>query len=163
MKTLLLSFCAAALLALPAAAQVATTAAATRPAAGAAASPALTPDEQLFTALVGQVGTAIEKRDMTALGKYMAPEYVHYSPDNSSGHRTEELAYLGTWTGTSVKLRSPVKVNRYGNTAISVSTSTFSGTVEGKPFTSTIQTMIAWVLRDGQWQMAVVQSKPVPA
>ena len=164
MKTFLLSLGAAALLTLPAAGQLATTAAAqptatspTRPTA------ALTADEQLFTTLVGQASAALEKGDMTALGKYMAPEYVHYTPDNTSSGRTEELAHLGTWTGMSVKLRSPVKVNHYGNTAITVSTSTFSGTAEGHPFTSTIQMMIAWVLREGKWQMAVVQSKPVPA
>lgn len=162
MKTFLLSLGAAALFTLPAAGQLATTATA-QPAASAPARRALTSDEQLFSTLVEQVGAALEKSDMTALGKYMAPEYVHYTPDNTSGGRTEELAHLSTWTGMSVKLRSPVKVNRYGNTAITVSTSTFSGTAEGHPFTSTIQMMIAWVLRNGQWQMAVVQSKPVPA
>ncbi len=163
MKTFWLSSCAAALLTLSAAAQVATIATTTRPTPGTAASHVLTPDEQLFTTLIGQMSTAIEKGDMTALGKYMAPEYVHYNPDGGSGHRTDELAYLGTWTGMTVKLLSPVKVNHYGNTAITVSTLTFSGVAEGKSFTSTIQMMTAWVLRNGKWQMVVVQSKPVSA
>jgi len=164
MKIFWLSLGALALLSWPAAGQLASTAAA-RPMAAAPTRPAtaLTADEQLFTTLIGQVSAALEKSDMSALGKYMAPEYVHYTPDNTSGGRTEELAHLGTWTGMSVKLRGPVKVNRYGNTAITVSTSTFSGTAEGHPFTSTIQMMTAWVLREGKWQMVVVQSKPVPA
>ena len=138
-------------------------AAAPQPRPTAPAPRALTPDEQLFTGLIGQVGATIEKRDMAALGQFMAPDYVHYNPNNGSSGRTEELAYIGTWTGTTVKLVSPVKVTRRGDMAVTVATTTFSGTAEGKAFTSNIQMMIAWVLRDGHWQMAVVQSKPMPA
>ncbi len=156
MKTYLVLGCAAALLTLSAATTP-------PPTPVVAASRALTPDEQLFTKLIEQVSTAIEKHDMTALGQYMAPEYVHYNPDNGSGNRAEELAFITKWSNMSVKLHGPVKVNRYGDTAITVATSTFSGMVQGEEFNSTTQMMIAWVLRDGKWQMAVIQSKPVPA
>lgn len=159
MQALLISLCATLSLALPVASQVATTT--TRSAA--AARRALTPDEQLFTTLIGQVGAAIEKGDMAALGQYMAPEYIHYNPNNGSGNRTEELAYLAKWQTTTVKTTSPVKVNRYGDTAVTVATTVFSGQEGGKAFKSNIQMMIVWVLRDGHWQMAVVQSKLVPA
>ncbi|GAB3637350.1 hypothetical protein GCM10027422_29400 [Hymenobacter arcticus] len=159
MKTFLLTLSAVALLTTPAAAQLATIA--KRPAAVATSAP--TADDQLFTGLVEQLGAAIEKHDMAALGKFMAPEYVHYNPSNSSGNRTEELAYLDKWGPTAVKLVGPVKVNRYGNAAVTVSTSNFSGEDKGKAFSNTIQMMIAWVLRDGKWQMAVVQSKMLPA
>ena len=161
MKTYLVLSCAAALLTLPAAARLAS--ATLPPTPAAAARRALTPDEQLFTGLIEQMGTAIEKHDMTALGQLMTPEFVHYNPGNGSSGRAEELAYLATWPTTTMKLADPVKVNRYGNTAITVSTSTFGGVDNGKPFSNTYQMMIAWVLRDGKWQMAVVQSKPVPA
>ena len=165
MKTYLLSLLALALLALPAAGQ-STTVAAARP--GPAAAPArpaaaLSADEQLFTGLIGQVSTAVEKHDMAALGKFMAPEYVHYNPNNGSGARAEELAYIGTWGQTGVKLIGPVKVNRYGSTAVTVSTLVFTGRDQGKESSSTVQMMIAWVLRGGAWQMAVVQSKALPA
>ncbi len=163
MKNSLLFCGAAALLTLSASQLAASATEPRRPTPTPAASRALTPDEQLFTSLVEQVGEAIEKRDITALGKYMAPEYVHYNPGNGSSGRTEELAYIATWTNTTVKAVSPVKVNRYGNTAITVATTTFSGTEGGKPFQNKLQMMIAWVLRDGQWQMAVVQSKMMPA
>ena len=165
MKTYLLSLLALALLALPAAGQ-STTVAAARP--GPAAAPArpaaaLSADEKLFTGLIGQVSTAVEKHDMAALGKFMAPEYVHYNPDNGSGARAEELAYISTWGQTGVKLIGPVKVNRSGSTAVTVSTLVFTGRDQGKESSSTVQMMIAWVLRGGVWQMAVVQSKAVPA
>jgi len=164
MKTFLLSLGAAALLTLPAAGQLATTATA-QPMTAAPARPAvaLTPDEQLFTTLLNQVGAAIEKGDMVALGKFMAPEYVHYNPNNGSGARAEDLAYIGTWGKTGVKVLGPVRVNRYGNTAVTVATSVFSGNDGGKPSSRAIQMMIVWVLRAGNWQMAVVQSKEVPA
>ena len=165
MKTYFLLLGAAALLALPAAGQSTSMAAARPVSAAAAARPvaALSADEQLFTGLIGQVSTAVEKHDMAALGKFMAPEYVHYNPDNGSGARAEELAYISTWGQTGVKLIGSVKVNRYGSTAVTVSTLVFTGRDQGKESSSTVQMMIAWVLRGGVWQMAVVQSKAVPA
>ncbi|AMR27118.1 hypothetical protein A0257_08345 [Hymenobacter psoromatis] len=163
MKTNLALFGAAALLTLSAATQPAGATPPQRPTPTPAASRALNPDEQLFTTLIGRVSTAIEKQDMAAFGKFLAPEYVHYNPGNGSGNRAEELAYVGSWTKTTIQPKGPVKVNRYGNTAITVSTSTFSGVADGKDFNTALQMMIAWVLRDGQWQMAVVQSKLMPA
>lgn len=160
MRTFLLTLGAVALLTTPAAAQLAS---AQRLTPAATTSSAPTADDQLFTGLVEQLDAAIEKHDMAALGQFMAPEYVHYNPNNSSGNRTEELAYLETWGPTKVKLVGPVKVNRYGTTAVTVATNTFSGMYKDKPFSNTVQMMIAWVLRDGKWQMAVVQSKMLPA
>lgn len=125
--------------------------------------PARTPDEQLFTGLVGQVSAAIAKNDTKALGQLMTPEYVHYAPDNTSGGRAEELAYVGKWVGATVKPVGPLKVIRRGDMAVTVGTSTFSGEFEGKPFNNTINMMIAWVLKDGRWQMTVVHSKVVKA
>ena len=162
MKTFLpLPLTALVLLTFPAAGQSTASAAASAPSARPAAS--LSADEQLFTGLIGQVSTAVEKHDMAALGKFMAPEYVHHNPNNGSGARAEELAYIGTWGQTGVKLISPVKVNRYGSTAVTVSTLVFTGRDEGKESSSTVQMMIVWVLRGGAWQMAVVQSKMLPA
>lgn len=165
MKTYFLLLGAAALLALPAAGQSTSMAAARPVSAAAAARPAaaLSADEQLFTGLIGQVSTAVEKHDMAALGKFMAPEYVHYTPNNGSSARAEELAYIGTWGQTGVKLIGPVRVNRYGSTAVTVSSLVFTGRDQGKDFSNTVQTMIVWVLRGGAWQMAVMQSKVVPA
>ena len=165
MKTYLLLLGAAALLALPAAGQSISMAAARPVSAAAPARPvaALSADEQLFTGLVNQAGAAVEKHDMTALGKLMAPEYMHYNPNNGSSARAEELAFIGTWGKTGVKLIGPVRVNRYGSTAVTVSTSVFSGNDKGKESSRTVQMMIVWVLRGGAWQMAVVQSKAMPA
>lgn len=159
MKKTLLSLGILAYLALPTPTPLA--AAASHPAPAAAR--ALSPDEQLFTGLVEQLGAAISKGDMTALGKYMTADYVHYTPDNHTGNRAQDLAYVGSWSATTVKLAGPVKVTRKGDMAVTVATSVFSGQFEGKPFKNTIQMMIAWVLADGHWQMAVVQSKVLPA
>ena len=165
MKNHLLLLEAMVMLALPAAGQSISTASARPAPAGASARPAapLSADEQLFTTLINRLGTAVDNHDMVALGKFMAPEYVHHNPDNKSSTRAEELAYISTWGKTGVKLISPVQVNRYGNTAVTVATCTFSSTFEGKPNNTTLQMMIAWVLRGESWQMVVMQSKVVPA
>jgi len=160
MRKILIALGALCLLTLPGTQQLAATA---HPIPVAPAHQPLTADEQLFTGLIGQVSAAIEKNDMKALGQLMTPEYIHYNPGNSSGGRTEELAYVGQWVGTKVKPLTPLKVTRRGDMAVTVGTSTFSGEFEGKPFSNTVQMMIAWVLRDGRWQMTVIQSKLVPA
>ena len=160
MKKFLFALGTLALLTLPGTRQLAAT---TRPGPAAPVRPVLTPDEQLFTNLIGQVGAAIEKRDMKALSQLMTPDYIHYTPDNNSAGRTEELAYVGQWVGTTVKTVTPIKVTRRGDMAVTVATSTFSGEFEGKPFNNTINMMIGWVLKDGRWQMAVVHSKVVKA
>lgn len=160
MKNFLFALGTLSLFALPGTQQLAAT---TRPATAAPTRTVLTPDEQLFTGLVGQVNTAIEKRDMKALGQLMTADYIHYSPDNGSAGRTEELAYVGQWVGTTVKQTTPLKVTRRGDMAVTVTTSTFSGEMGGKPFKNSINMMIAWVQKDGQWQMAMVHSKVVPA
>jgi ketosteroid isomerase-like protein len=160
MKAFAIFLSAASLLTFSTTEQVA--ALAKRPATTTAAH-ALSPDEQLFTDLIGQVSAAIQKRDMNALGQFMTPDYIHYTPDNHSGGRAEELAYVGQWAGTTVKQVTPLKVTRRGDMAVTVGTTTFSGEFKGKPFKNTVNMMIAWVLQDGKWQMAVVQSKLVPA
>jgi ketosteroid isomerase-like protein len=157
MKKILFALGALALLTLPETQQLAAT---TRPVL---AAPTLTADEQLFTGLIGQVSAAIEKNDMKALSQLMTPEYIHYNPGNGSGGRSEELAYVSQWVGTKIKPLTPVKVTRHGDMAVTVGTSSFSGELEGKPFNNSVQMMIAWVLRDGHWQMTVVQSKLIPA
>lgn len=158
MKAFVIALCALPVLAFATAHPLAATPTPVAP----TATRALTPDEQLFTGLIEQVGAAISKGDMTALGKYMAPDYIHYTPDNKTGTRAQDLAYVATWSSTTVKLTSPVKVTRKGDMAVTVTTSVYAGQFEGKPFKNTIQMMIAWVLRDGHWQMAVVQSKVLP-
>jgi len=160
MKNYLLTLSTLLLLTLPGTRQLAAT---TRPASTAKARSALTPDEQLFTGLTEQLAAAIGKRDMQAMGQLMTSDYVHYSPDNKTAGRAEELAYVGQWVGTTVKQITPLKVTRRGDMAVTVATSTFSGEFEGKPFKNSVNMMIAWVLQDGRWQMAVVHSKVVKA
>ena len=59
---------------------------------------------------------------------------------------------------------SPVTVNVYGPTAVTVAEVQFSGLGQaGKAFTSTLQMLAVWVQRDGRWQVAVLQSKGLPA
>ena len=148
MKTFLVLLGAAALLAWPTARQSAS-AAATWPVAPGPARPALSPDEQLFTGLVEQVGAAIGKGDMVALGKLMAPDYTHYNPNNEVGHKADELANVATWPPTTVRLVGPVQVRRAGNLAVTVSQHLYSSADNGPDPSRTVQHMIAWALVGG--------------
>ena len=160
MKTLFPNFCTLLLLSLsvagPAGAAVATPAAR-------AATVASTADEELFTRLVNEVGAAIEKKNVRALADLMAPEYTHYNPAGGTGHKADELAYIATWSPTTVKTVGPVQVSRAGNMAVTVSKAQYSMVDNGKTMSHTVQHMIAWSLHDGKWQMSLIQSKEVPA
>ena len=161
MKTLFPNFCTLLLLTLSTSGQVEATAPA-RPAV-ALSDNQPTADEELFTKLIGEVSASIEHKDMNALGELMASDYVHYSPDGGTGHKADELTYLATWPPTAIKLVGLVKVSRAGDMAVTVSRNLYSVTENGKTTNRTMQHMIAWTLRDGKWQMAIVQSKPVSA
>jgi ketosteroid isomerase-like protein len=128
-----------------------------------AAKAAPTADEQLFTKLVGDISTAIEKKDMKALNELMASDYTHYNPNGGTSHKADETAFIGTWPPTTIKLMGPVQVNRSGNMAVTVSKHLYSFTENGKATTNTIQHMIVWMQRDGKWQMSLIQSKDVKA
>lgn len=110
--------------------------------------------------------TAAQQRDTTALGRLFATEYRHYAPDNEVMDRKSELAYVSSkeWPYTAVAVASPVTVNVYGPTAVTVADVEFSGLGQaGKTFTSTLRMLAVWVQRDGRWQVAVLQSKGLPA
>ena len=160
MKTLFPNFCTLLLLTLSTSGQVGATAP-THPTRTTKVTP--TADEELFTKLIGEVSASIEHKDMNALGELMASDYVHYSPDGGTGHKANELTYLATWPPTTIKLVGLVKVSRAGDMAVTVSRNLYSVTENGKTTNRTMQHMIAWTLRDGKWQMAIVQSKPVSA
>ena len=117
-------------------------------------------DTLLFAGLMEQVGTAIAKKDTAALGKLMAPEYVHYNPNGGTGHKTDELAFISTWPPTTVKTEGPINLTRLGDAAVTVSSPVFDfGNEKAAPTSRKMQMMILWVQHDGNWQMAVAQSK----
>lgn len=87
-------------------------------------------------------------------------------PDFVTESRKATLAFISSpqWPFASTALAGPVVVNRYGTTAVTVANVRFSGQEKtGKAFTSTLQMMMVWVQRDGRWQVAVIQSKELPA
>ena len=117
-------------------------------------------DAQLFAGLMEQVGSAIARKDTVALGRLMAPEYVHYNPNGETGHKADELAFISTWPPTTVKTGSLSSVTRLGDAAVTVSSPVFDFADEkGAPVSRKLQMMILWVLHDGNWQMSIVQSK----
>ncbi|NML67991.1 nuclear transport factor 2 family protein [Hymenobacter sp. RP-2-7] len=155
MKAFFATLCLA-LLALPGIAQPA------RPTPGLAS----TAEVRAFTAQLTQVATAAQKRDTAALHRLFATEYRHYAPDNEVMNRKAELAYVSSkeWPFATVAVASPVTVNVYGPTAVTVAAVKFSGPGQaGKVFTSTLQILAVWVQRDGRWQVAVMHSKELPA
>ena len=161
MKTLLIALVALSLLPLLAVSQVASTQEPSRTETASAS--ATDADVQLFTKLVNEVGAAIEKRDMDALGKLMTPDYIHYDPNGGTGHKDDERAFIKTWPSTTFKTVGAVEVKRSGNMAVTVSRHAYGFTEDGVKESRNIQHMVVWILREGKWQMAVVQSKEVDA
>ncbi|MDF7813912.1 nuclear transport factor 2 family protein [Hymenobacter sp. YC55] len=122
-------------------------------------------EEQTFTALLTQVATASQKQDTAALSRLFASEYRHNAPDNQVVNRKSELAYIGSknWPFTTVALGSPVTVNVYGPTAVTVANLKLGNQSNNGPaFTTTLQMLAVWVQRDGRWQIAVLHSKKLP-
>ena len=56
-----------------------------------------------------------------------------------------------------------VRVSHAGNMAVTVSQHLYSSTKDSHDKGRLVQHMIAWTLIGGKWQMAIMQSKQVPA
>jgi hypothetical protein len=125
-----------------------------------------TAPEQDLTALVQQVIATTQQHDSSALARFLAPEYRHYTPDNQVATRKDELDYIGSANNpfASATVVGPSTASTYGTTGVTVSKILFGvKNGSGKPIPQSIQMMMVWVQRGGNWQVVAIDSKMLPA
>jgi ketosteroid isomerase-like protein len=98
---------------------------------------------------------AIIRRDVVALQRLMAEDYVGIDESGKATTREQELtsARAGEFVLISVVQNEPAKVRVYGNTAVVTSLETVEQQFRGHPAGGQYRSTIVWVKRKGHWQV----------
>jgi ketosteroid isomerase-like protein len=104
-------------------------------------------EEQLNTALVGC--------DAVALARIWDDKLVFVFPNGNVSTKAARISGLKRCTpGSPNSTNEAVDVNVYGDTAIAIVLSRWTGVADSKPFTSLFRATHVWVKRGQRWTLA---------
>jgi ketosteroid isomerase-like protein len=108
--------------------------------------------DQQIKSLVQHYDTAWQKKDIAAVQRILAPEYIYLSSEGKINDRKSTFEFLGK---SSYKLdrseRSEVEIRRTGQTAVVSSRWIGTGTYEGKPIDDDQRCSIVLSQVKGKW------------
>jgi len=117
--------------------------------------PANGTSEQEVRQMIEKYRTAILKRDIAALEKIWADDYVFVNAAGDVLAKTERLANIksGATTLDSINEEENVIVRVYQNSAVTTSRVTLKGQYSGKPISGEYRSILVWVKDSGGWQL----------
>jgi ketosteroid isomerase-like protein len=102
------------------------------------------------------------RNDSNSLQILMADDFMAIRSDGSLSTKVQEIEHIKSGALTHEKSDiQDVKIRVYGNTAVATVLSSFKGTVNGKPLSSTVRVTRVWVKQAGNWKCVVLQSTRV--
>ena len=118
--------------------------------------------QQELTKVENGWAEATVKKDIAALEKLYADEYIATDPMGSVFNKAQDLATLksGEFALTSYKLED-VKVQSHGTVAVVTGRNTVKGTYKGKPIDGAYRFTDVFVKRDGGWKVVATQATPI--
>lgn len=103
-------------------------------------------------------------KDWDKFDKLLGEEFVYFTATSKKFTKKEYADYLKSGTATVRKATlANVKVNFYGDTAVSMGDTKVEVTLEGKDRVIDLMYTHVWVKRDGRWQLVARQSTFFPA
>lgn len=101
---------------------------------------------------------AVVKRDVAALQRLYADEYVSTDPTGAVLNKTQDIAGVqaGDFILVSYKIED-LKVQSHGTVAVVTGRNTIKGTWKGKPADGSYRFTDVFVKRDGRWQAVATQ------
>jgi len=103
--------------------------------------------EQLEEAL----NTALVRCDAARLGRLWDDQLTFVFPNGNLATKSERLAGLATCTpGSPGAINESVDVKVYGDVAVAIVLSKWTGTAEGKPFAARFRATHVWTAREGR-------------
>ena len=107
-------------------------------------------------------GEAAAKNDTTAVGKFLADDWVSIDFEGKSITKAESLADMKSGASTTQSYEiGPMKVRVLGITAVVTGSDTEKSTYKGKDSSGKYVWTDVWVMRDGRWQAVASQSVKV--
>src|SRR5436305_6782594 len=111
--------------------------------------------EQEVRQMIEKHRTAILERDIPALEKIWADDYVFVNAAGDVLAKTQRLANIksGATTLDSIKNEENVAVRVYQNSAVATSRVTLKGQYSGQPISGEYRSILVWVKGSGGWQL----------
>lgn len=117
--------------------------------------PADSASEQEVREMIEKYRNAILKRDIAALEKIWADDYVFVNAAGDVLSKMERLANIksGATTLDSINEEENVAVRVYQNSAVAKSRVTLKGQYSGQPISGEYRSILVWVKDPGGWQL----------
>jgi len=104
--------------------------------------------------LEDELTVAFNKHDAAALDHLWAEDLTFVSPNGSIARKPERLAGLKDIPAEIPKsTNESVDINSFGNVAVAIVLSKWSGTSDGKPFVAHFRATHVWAKRAGEWKL----------
>ena len=108
----------------------------------------------VISRLEEQLNTALGGCDAAALGRMWDDNLVFVFPSGSVATKAERLAGLKRCTpGSPNSTNEAVDVRAYGDAAVAIVVSKWSGVTDGKPFKSRFRATHVWAKRGEEWTL----------
>ena len=111
-----------------------------------------------------ELNSAFNRFDSATLDRLWGEDLVFISPNSTLANKAERLAGLKPPPpNIPTSTNESVVVNHFGDVAVAIVVSKWTGTNEGKAFTTYFRATHVWAKRAGQWQLVsahVSQMKP---
>jgi len=104
--------------------------------------------------LEDELTVAFNKYDAAALDHLWGDDLTFVSPNGSLAHKPERLAGLKNIPAEIPKsTNESVDVKNFGDVAVAIVVSKWSGTSNGKPFVARFRATHVWAKRAGEWKL----------
>lgn len=101
-----------------------------------------------------ELNTALVKCDVAALNRLWAEEMTFVFPNGRVATRAERIAGLKRCTpGSPASQIESVSTKAFGDAAIAIVTSKWSGAADGRPIDARFRATHVWARRAGQWAL----------
>jgi ketosteroid isomerase-like protein len=120
--------------------------------------------EQEVRQMIEKYRTAILRRDISALEKIWADDYVFVNASGDVLTKTQRLANVKTGATTldSIKEEENITVRVYQNSAVATSRVTIKGQYSGQPVSGQCRSTHVWVKGTTGWQLVSNQLTALP-
>lgn len=104
--------------------------------------------------LEDELNLALVRYDTKALGRLWDDELAFVHPDGALATKAERMAQLeGPAPNTPTSTNESVDVKVYGDVAVALVVSKWTGTMKENPFSARFRATHIWARRGGEWRM----------
>ena len=119
--------------------------------------------EETVVRLEREVGEALARRDVEALRRFFADDFIGINPMSLVVTKADVLAQIGSSDYEPESIVNEVhRVRVFGDVAVVLAQGTAKGKHKGQRADMTFMYTRIWVKRDAPWQAVAAHASPIP-